>query len=167
MRLDNRFKVIPFCCFGAENCTNYLGQKGYFANDIEDFHCIDLCSHGTLNKIHCDQAESFRMKEYKKDYKFFIPEYFVIQKEKEFRPFTIDEFKRKFVVGEPIFLRKRREPESEQYLILNGYRQGLYNDQMVTWIYFGPFAWTCQELFEEYEWKTNYLEDFKPFSVEE
>ena len=167
MRVDNRFKIIPYCCFNAENCTNYLGQKGYFGNDIEDFHCIDLCSHGTLNKIHCDQVESFRMKEHKKDYKFFIPEYFVVPKENKYRPYTLEEFKNKFTIGQPTMLRKKGEPESEQFLILNGFRNGLYNDQMVTWIYFGPFAWTLIELFEDYEWKEHYLEDFKHFGVEE
>jgi hypothetical protein len=69
-------------------------------------------------------------------------------------------------MGKPIMLRKKGEPESEQYLILNGFRNGLYNDRMVTWIYFGPFAYTLTELFEDYEWKEHYPEDFKPFGVE-
>lgn len=167
MRVDNRFKIIPYCCFNADLCEDYIGQKGYFENDIEFFKCMDLCKYGTLGKIYCDQAEPFQMKELKKDYKYFIPEFFVIPKEKEYRLYTLEEFFEKFKVGQPIMLRKKGELESEQYLILNGYRHGLYNDQMVSWIYFGPFAWTLQELFEEYEWKDNYTDDFKPFGVEE
>lgn len=167
MRVDNRFKVLPYCCFNADLCEDYIGQKGYFENDIEDFKCMDLCKYGTLEKIYCDQAEPFQMKELRKDYKFFIPEFFVVPKEKGLRPYTLEEFKNKFAMGQPIMLRKKGEPESEQYLILNGFRKGLYNDQMVTWIYFGPFAWTLIELFEDYEWKEHYPEDFEPFGVEE
>ena len=167
MRVDNRFKVIPYCCFNADLCEDYISQKGYFENDIEDFKCMDLCKYGTLEKIYCDQAEPFRMKELRKDYKFFIPEFFVVPKEEQFRPYTLEEFTDKFTMGKPIMIRKKGEPESEQFLILNGFRNGLYNDQMVTWIYFGPFAYTLIELFEDYEWKERYLDDFEPFGVEE
>ena len=167
MRVDNRFKVLPYCCFNADLCDEYLGHNGYFGNDIEDFKCMDLCKYGTLEKIYCDQAEPFQMKEDRKDYKHFIPEFFVIQKEKEFRPYTLEEFSEKFTIGRPVKFRKKGDVKSEQLLILNGYRNGLYNDQMVTWIYFGPFAYTLVELFEDFEWQAYYNEDFEPFGVEE
>lgn len=36
MKLDERFKVLPFCCFGTDRkaITNHIGKKGYFANQI-------------------------------------------------------------------------------------------------------------------------------------
>lgn len=167
MRVDNRFKIIPFCCFGAENCTNYIGQKGYFANDIEFFKCMDLCNYGTLEKIFCDQAESFQMKETKKDYKFFIPEYFVVQKEKELRPYTLEEFTEKFTVGQPIKFREKGRVGCERYLILNGYEYEQRNDKTITYIYIGLVGYTFDELFNDYEWQEHYTEDFEPFGVEE
>ena len=57
MRVDNRFKVLPYCCFNADLCEEYLGHNGYFENDIEDFKCMDLCKYGTLEKIYCDKAQ--------------------------------------------------------------------------------------------------------------
>jgi hypothetical protein len=161
MRVDNRFKTIPYCCFNAENCTNYLGQKGYFGNDIECFHCIDLCSHGTLNKIHCDQAEPFRMKEYKKDYKFFIPEYFVIQKEKGLRPYTFEELPIK--VCDSIYLKNKNSEIIERCLCISISSK----DNQIKSIAFGLNSYSIQELFENYVWRYSDLWNFQPFGVEE
>ena len=167
MRVDNRFKIIPFCCFNADLCENYIGQKGYFENDIEDFKYMDLCKYGTLEKIFCDQAEPFQMKELRKDFKFFIPEYFVVPKEKQFRPYTLEEFTEKFKVGLPIKFREKDKVGCERYLILNGYEHDQRNDQTITYIYIGVVGYTFDELFNEYEWQASDTEEFKPFGVEE
>lgn len=167
MRVDNRFKIMPFHCFCAENCTNYIGQKGYFENEIDFFKCIDLCKYGTLEKIFCDQAESFQMKETKKDYKFFIPEYFVVPKEKKYRPFTLQEFCDIFTIGQPIKYRRKGKVGLEHEIILDGYAHEQIGDQTFTYIYIGVNDYTLDELFEEYEWQESDTGEFKPFGVEE
>ena len=78
MELDRRFELLPFCCFNAERCEKYINnQKGYFANDIDFFKSIDLCEYGTLEKVYCDEAKSFQMREKTTSFRFFLPEYFV------------------------------------------------------------------------------------------
>lgn len=168
MELDKRFKVLPFCCFGAEKCEKYIGQKGYFANTISYFSDINLCKYGTLGCI-LDESkpeEPFYMEENKLSYGYFIPECFVKPKEKQYRPYTFMEFTDIFTVGRPIKFRQKGKVGCERYLILNGYMHEQYNNQTVTYIYIGAGGYTLQELFEEYEWQEHYTEDFKPFGVE-
>lgn len=161
MRVDNRFKIIPYCCFNADLCEDYIGQKGYFENDIEDFKCMDLCKYGTLEKIYCDQAEPFQMKELRKDYKFFIPEFFVIPKEKQFRPYTAEELPIK--VCDKIFLKNKNSGTIEECLCINI----LDEDNQIKSIALGVNSYSIQELFENYVWRASYFSDFKPFGVEE
>ena len=167
MELDKRFKVLPFCCFGAEKCNKYINQKGYFSNDIGDFKCIDLCKYGTLEKIYSDQPDPFHAKEAFIDFKHFIPECFVKPKEKKFRPYTFMEFTDKFTVGQPIKFRQKGAEGYERYLILNGYQHEQHEGRTVTYIYIGSYGYTLDALFNDYEWQEHYTEDFKPFGVEE
>lgn len=165
MRVDNRFKIIPYCCFGSENCTSYIGQKGYFENDIDSFKYMDLCKYGTLEKIYCDQAESFQMKELRKDYKFFIPEVFVVPKEKKYRPFTLKEFQRNFEIGKPIKFRRKYNSTSETYLIYLGYTFSEIEHEYFENVFIGNNSYYLNELFEKYEYEIDDV--WKPFGVKE
>lgn len=165
MELDKRFKVLPFCCFGAEKCVKYIGHKGYFTNNIDFFKNIDFCIYGTLEEVHAEQADSFQM-DNRKFFRYFIPECFVKQKEKQLRPYTFMEFTDKFTVGLPIKYRKKGNVGWERYLILNGYSHVQRDDKTTSYIYIGSTPHTLDELFEQYEWQEHYTEDFKPFGME-
>ena len=168
MKLDERFKVLPFCCFGTDKkaITNHIGKKGYFANRISYFKDIKFCKYGTLGTVLGDQQESFYMNETDETFSFFMPECFVKPKEKQFRPYTLMEFNDKFTVGQPIKFRRKGEEGHEKYLILNGYSHRQINGETITYIYIGSNPYTFDELFENYEWQEHYTEDFKPFGVE-
>ena len=167
MKLDKRFKVLPFCCFGAEKCAKYIGQKGYFTNNIDFFKNIDLCIYGTLEEVYGDQADSFQMRDNRKYFRYFIPEYFVMPKEKQYRPYTLMEFTEKFTMGQPIKFRPKGKVGYERFLILNGYEHEQRGEQTFTYIYIGLSGYTLDELFNAYEWQEHYTEDFEPFGVEE
>ena len=168
MELDKRFELLPFCCFSAEKCAKYIGQKGYFTNNIDFFKNIDFCIYGTLEEVYNDQADSFQM-DNGKFFRYFIPEYFVKPKEKrkQYRPYTFMEFTDKFTVGQPIKFRQKGAEGYERYLILNGYQHEQHEGRTVTYIYIGPHGYTLDALFNDYEWQEHYTEDFKPFGVEE
>lgn len=167
MNLDNRFKIIPFCCFSSKICKEYINQKGYFSNYIDSFKRISLCKYGTLENVYNDQPDSFKMKEDGKDYKHFIPENFVINpKEKKYRPYTLQEFCGKFTIGQPIKFRRKGEVGLENEIVLDGYAHEQMGDQIFTCIFIGVQDYTLQELFEEYEYK-NTLGNWIPFGVEE
>lgn len=168
MKLDERFRVLPFCCFGTDKkaITNHIGKKGYFANRISLFNNIKLCKYGTLGTVLGDQQESFYMNETEETFSFFIPECLVKPKEKKYRPYTLMEFTKKFTIGQPIKFRIKGKVGCERYWILIGYQHEQYNEQTVTYINLGSGGYTLQELFEEYEFQEHYTEDFKPFGVE-
>lgn len=173
MELDKRFKVLPFCCFGTDKrvVTNHIGKKGYFANDIDFFKSIDLCEYGTLEKIYCDEAKSFQMREKTTSFRFFIPECFVKPKEKNYRPYTLNEFLDKYTVCANIRIRQR--DRTYQYFgKLIGYefptdpntgKQKGDNDAVVC---IGGYSFKLTELFTDYEQYDNMKDIWVPCGVE-
>lgn len=163
MKLDERFKVLPFCCFGTDKkaITNHIGKKGYFANLISSFRDIRYCQYGTLGCVLGDQQESFCMNESGATFSFFIPEYFVKPKEKKYRPYTIEEFCNEGF--EIVVFRNKNDESIEYHVRYNGY---IKYDNDVYLIIFGRKTYPLNELFENYE----YLDDdgeWKLFGVEE
>ena len=169
MNLDKRIKSKSdiLSCFDIENDKEFVGQKGYFANEISSFCDINICKYGTLGSVLGDQQESFYMSETEESFSFFIPESVLKPKEKQYRPYTLVEFKDKFHIGQPISFRKKGEVGNERYLILNGYSNCKLFDEITTDIYIGRGAYTLDELFNKYEWQASDTEDFQPFGVEE
>ena len=174
MKLDKRIKSKSdiLSCFDTDKLTcckkvitNHIGKKGYFANEISSFCDINICKYGTLGSVLGDQQESFYMSETEESFSYFIPEYFVKPKENQYRPYTLNEFKDKFHIGQPICFRKTGEVGNERYLILNGYSNCKLFDEITTDIYIGRGAYTLDELFNKYEWQASDTEDFQPFGV--
>lgn len=161
MKLDERFKVLPFCCFGAEKCVKYIGHKGYFSNNIDFFKNIDLCIYRTLEAVHGDQAESFEMRDNRKFYRYFIPECFVKPKEKQFRPCTLDEFG--LHIGDLIRFRRKDDHNSEICTMYTGYvkYKGIVKVQL------GAGYYAFEELFNKYEWFDKDSNTWEIFGVEE
>ena len=86
---------------------------------------------------------------------------------KQFRPYTLTEFKNKFTVGRSFYFRKKGEEGCEVYSILSGYHHEQYKDQTITYIYIGYCKFTLDELFNDYEWQDPATGDWKPFGIEE
>lgn len=173
MELDKRFKVLPFCCFGADKkcVTNHIGKKGYFANEISSFRDINSCTYGTLERVFCDRANSFQIKENKTEYSFFIPEYFVKPKEKQYRPYTLNEFLDKYSVCANIRIRQR-DRACQYFGKLIGYefptdpntgKQKGDNDATVC---IGGYNFKLTELFTDYEQYDNMKDIWVPCGVE-
>lgn len=173
MELDKRFKVLPFCCFGTEKCEKYIGQKGYFANTISYFSDINLCKYGTLGCI-LDESkpeEPFYMEENKLSYGYFIPECFVKPKEKNYRPYTLNEFLDKYIVCANIRIRQR-DRTCQYFGKLIGYqfptdpntgKQKGDNDAVVC---IGGYNFKLTELFTDYEQYDNMKDIWVPCGVE-
>ena len=161
MKLDERFKGFPFCCFTAENCSEYINQKGYFANDIDFFKSIDLCEYGALEKVYCDEAKSFQMREKLTSFRYFIPEYFVKPKEKQFRPCTLDDFG--LNIGDLIRFRRKDDHNIEVCTMYMGYMK---NNGIVK-VMLGNTYYSLEILFNDYEWYDRDSSTWEVFGVEE
>ena len=173
MELDKRFKVLPFCCFGTEKrvVTTHIGEKGYFANNIDFFKNIDLCIYGTLEAVHGDQAESFEMRENRKFFRYFIPECLVKPKEKNYRPYTLNEFLDKYIICANIRIRQR-DRTCQYFGKLIGYqfptdpntgKQKGDNDAIVC---IAGYNFKLTELFTDYEQYDNMKDIWVPCGVE-
>lgn len=169
MELDKRIKSLSdvLTCFDIERAKDFLGEKGYFADDLYYFTDLGSCTYGTLTDACDDQAGPFHMREGNAYRQLFIPECSLKSKEKRYRPYTFMEFTDKFTVGRPIKFRRKGMIGHERYLILNGYEHERDCDQTITYVYIGPIPYTFNELFNNYEWQEHYTEDFEPFGIEE
>ena len=173
MELDKRFKLLPFCCFGADKrvVTSHIGEKGYFANEISSFCDINICKYGTLGSVLGDQQESFYMSETEESFSFFIPECFVKPKEKNYRPYTLNEFLDKYTVCANIRIRQR-DRACQYFGKLIGYqfptdpntgKQKGDNDAIVC---IGGYNFKLTELFTDYEQYDNMKDIWVPCGVE-
>lgn len=167
MELDPRIRSIDSIrSFNTKN-DDCLGKFGYFTKFVQNFDDLDKVRKGV-----CGFKDGSRFPFYEGDqsFQFFIPDSELLPrkpKEKQYRPYTLNEFKDKFHIGQPICFRKTGEVGNERYLILNGYSNCKLFDEITTDIYIGRGAYTLDELFNKYEWQASDTEDFQPFGVEE
>ena len=165
MELDKRFKVLPFCCFGTDKkvITNHIGKKGYFANAISSFCDINICKYGTLGSVLGDQQESFYMSETEESFSFFIPECFVKPKEKQYRPFTLNEFLHIYELGDIVTFRCKYN--DHRYAgIVTGYETDKEGDKAI--IHIGCYSYLLSVLFTDYERINSEEGEWVPFGVE-
>ena len=167
MKLDKRIidRKYIYDCFNADEAREFIGEECFMANDIELFINLDRINVYTLDKI----EDGFYNKEEDEYFDFCLPVRWLKpeEKQKQYRPYTLNEFTNIFTVGLPIKFRRKGDVGWERYLILNGYSHNQLLGETTTDIYIGRGAYTLDELFNKYEWQEHYTEDFQPFGVEE
>lgn len=173
MKLDTRIMdgKKPLDCFDTEKANDYVGKECYFSDDMFPFANMSdktndsLIYRGTLLKVWPDGSDPYET-DSQRFYTYCLPCEWVTE-EKKYRPYTLMEFTDKFTIGRPIKYRSKGEVGREHYLMLLGFRLTPGKDQTIPYISIGPFSYTLDELFEEYEWQEHYTEDFKSFGVED
>lgn len=162
MNLDKRIKSKSdiLSCFDIEKAKEFVGQKGYFANDLYCFSVVETCYYDTLDEVFDGDSP------FKDDdgcyWNLFIPESVLKSKpkEKKYRPFKdINEFyiKTNFDAGDIIRVYSKSQ-NSELHLMLVGWSD---NELML-----GNLRRSFKELLEWFElWDGE--EKFIPFGVEE
>ena len=163
MKLDPRIKSLSdvLTCFDIEKAKEFVGQKGYFANDLYCFSVVETCYYDTLTEVFKDGNNPF-----KDDdgcfWNLFIPESVLKPKpkEKKYRPFKdINEFfiKTNFDAGDIIRVYSKSQ-NSELHLMLVGWS----DNELIL----GSLRRSFKELLELFElWDGE--ERFIPFGVEE
>ena len=176
MKLDPRIKSLSdiLTPFDTERAERFERKKGFFANSIDCFRAGEpYCKYGTLLDVFDtpDQADPFQRREDGDLYSFFLPESSLKPeekklKEKKLRPYTREEFSYVFPIGEPIKYRERDAEGLRRHLILNGYWDSQSKDEIITYVYVGPFSYTLDDLFAAYEWEDPSNGSWRPFGVE-
>ena len=172
MKLDKRIKSVSdiITCFvgDKDRAKQYVGQVGYFADDMMNFNNLEGCIYGKLENYVIDEDYPFKCMPADIHYAFFIPESVLKPKEKEkkYRPYTLIEFIDKFTIGRPVSFR-RKDMKYSKYLVFSGYWDEPCEGKIVTYISFNSFSFTLDVLFDEYEWQeTSNTGNWKPFGVE-
>ena len=163
MELDKRIKSKSdiLSCFDIEKAKEFVGQKGYFANDLYCFSVVETCYYDILTEVSKDGTSPFKDDDgcY---WNLFIPESVLKPKpkEKKYRPFKdINEFfiKTNFDAGDIIRVYSKSQ-NSELHLMLVGWS----DNELIL----GSLRRSFKELFENFElWDGE--EKFIPFGVEE
>lgn len=160
MELDKRIKDTGsiLTCFSIEAAKEYLGQKGYFTNTIDDYQNLEnFTDFRTLTEV-CDDDTPFCTGQL--CYQFFLPAAYVrpVEEKKKWRPFTLDEFRAKFPLLSPVTLRRKKNGDPKTFCFIGYTARGA--------IILGSDWCSLNNLFEDYELKDEYGK-WTPFGVEE
>ena len=179
MKLDPRIilQTDILTPFDEERAEQFIGQKGFFANDIQCFENLYGCRYGVLVNAFADDSNDHYYNPYQHQdedlfYPYFIPESSLKPEEKKpdekkYRPYTPEEFCDKFQVGQPVKFRKKDDGESEQDLILHGLWYERRDGKTIAYGRLGSHLYALDELFNDFEWRALFKKDFEPFGVEE
>lgn len=175
MELDPRIKSLSdiLTCFDTERAKDFIGQKGYFADDLYRFDDLRYLDYGTLTDVDVYDRKSgaFHRRDANFYQQFFIPECRLRPEEKKpdekkYRPYTPEEFCATFCAGQKINFRKKDDPESEQSLTAQGIWFSPCYGELVTYARMESHLYSFDALFSDFEWRRYYQKDFVPFGVE-
>ena len=177
MELDKRILPgkRPLTCFDIEEAKKFIGEKGYFNHNLSRFCYLKNCTPAYLRNIFVRSESCFeasRIDWPNTDYKYFLPAEWVKPEEPEckeckWRPFTLDEFVKRFdlEVGTRVFLiRPKTTPENQRRLLLTGILQD--KNPAFCGVCLGGFYFTFSNLFDIYDVRFG-KNDWQPFGVEE
>lgn len=176
MELDKRVKEgrRPLTCFDLKEASDFIEKTGYFTNELDYFSDlsemgdISGVQFGRLLKLNNNKRCAFKYLSmdgsYENSYRFFLPEDWVLPKEKKYRPFTLDEFVNKYSLGDEIILKIKENNKIEHKLFIE-YTEDAKNINDRMNICLGGFYYSFKDLFDKSELYTS--EGWKPFGVEE
>lgn len=168
MELDKRIKNNhrPLCVIDIKWAMGFIGKNGFFADAINHFENLSSCPSGKLSNVEDKKMFPFECDD-KRKYTFFIPEEWVKEPEKKYRPYSLAEWIDQHEIGEVIHC--RNEHKQEFHVMYTGYAidngediQDIHTTGRIMLINMG---YLLQELFDRYEIEVN--GEWQPFGVVE
>ena len=168
IKFDERIKDISNIQSLIHFDEKYIGKSGYFSDVLYGFQDLNDCHQDTLLSISTDDGNSDSI--FKTEdgfYRFFLPEELVKKSKKKYRPFSLEEFLKKFKIGDVVIYRMKGSTIVEHKMFI-GYENKIDGSQdndpgacdVILGGYFG-----LKYLFDEYEWFFNGR--WQPFGIEE
>ena len=164
MKLDKRIieGKKPLDCFDTDVAKQFIGKKGYFADN--DYAFIDITSddypisYATLTGVdefhRISFYDNFDVRHY-----YFLPEEWIDLK-KKYRPYSISEWIEHHEIGDIIHYRSKSDGTELLHMYL-----GTRHKQESVKITLGDASYSLEHLFEEYEIEVD--GEWRPFGVEE
>lgn len=171
MKLDPRIRSIDSIrSFNTKN-NDCFGKFGYFTNFVKNFDDLDKIRKGNCG---FKDGSCFPFYESDQPFQFFIPDSELLPrkpKEKQYRPYTLNEFLDKYIVCANIRIRQK-DRTCQYFGKLIGYefptdpntgKQKGDNDAVVC---IGGYNFKLTELFTDYEQYDNMKDIWVPCGVE-
>lgn len=169
MKLDSRIieGKKPLTCFDTEEAKEFIGKKGFVADELKQFCDLNKVQESTLKNVWPNETYCFVS--FVTGYKYFLPFEWVntVEPEKKWRPFTLDEFVKRFDLeaGTRVFLiRYKTSPEHQKRLLLTGIIQD--TNPGYCGVCLGGFQFTFSDLFDMFDVRFG-KNDWQPFGMEE
>lgn len=172
MELDKRIRaIVDILTVINSDMGGIIGKTGYFGNSIMDFKRLDTCEHGELTGIIRNTDRCFEYENCadsgRQGYCYFIPEDYLLpeEPETEYRPFSLNEFLERYMMGDIVEFRIKDCEVVEQSMLI-GFQSSDDNDIPGDgYVLIGNCRYGLKELFNNYE--LNYLNKWQPFGVME
>ena len=167
MDLDKRIKNNhrPLCVIDIKWAMGFIGKNGFFADAINCFENLSECQSGLLISVEDKKIHPFEC-DNQLHYTFFIPEGWVKEPEKKYRPYSLAEWIDQHEIGEVIHCRNEHKQEFHVmytgYVIDNG-EEDIQDNRTTGRIMLINMGYLLQELFERYEICVN--GEWQPFGV--
>lgn len=166
MKLDSKIKSLSdiLTCFDNETAKSFIGQKGYFTDDLYRFSDVLSCYYDTLTNVKDNDDDNYIFNDDDNHYwDLFIPESRLLIEKKKYRPFDSKTFEQHFDIGSVIEFRKK----DEKNRIYKETIESTARDYNINEFYveIGEYTYTLSDLFEDFELFEN--GEWKPFGVEE
>lgn len=167
MNLDKRIKALSdiLTCFDNEKAKSFIGQKGYFTDDLYRFSDVLSCYYDTLTNVKDNNDDNYLFKDDDNhSWDFFIPESILKLEKKKYRPFDSATFEQHFDIGSVI---KYRRKDKKNHIYKETIESTLrdYNSTEFYYVEIGEYYYTLSDLFEYFELFEN--GEWKPFGVVE
>ena len=175
MKLDPRInkRFGPLTCFQTDEAKAFLGQYGYFTDNLSAFEYVDRIQYSKLVRV-VESGSCFHDAE-GLTWAFFLPEAWVSCKSEEKpRAYSLKEFTEQHIIGEVVIFRKKGEV-TEYHWQYSGFET--HPDLVEAMpgngvIFLGPKCFKLSALFNDYEmlvWDTDNPDEkvWQPFGVKE
>ena len=170
MELDKRIKEgkRPLDCFDVDIAKQFIGHEGYFCDHRSGFTNIYNLVKDVLRDITPDDNYCEVYKTNCTSWEYFLPEEWIKEPEKKYRPYTLAEWVDQHEIGEVIHCRNEHKQEFHVmytgYVIDNG-EEDIQDNRTTGRIMLINMGYLLQELFERYEICIN--GEWLPFGVVE
>lgn len=171
MKLDSRIieGKKPLSCFDTVEADKFIGEQGYFSDNIEAFSNMSSLTKDVLKAVSLSENDQMPYITKITSWKYFLPEQWVKKSEKKYRPFSIEEWKFKHSVGNTILYRYKGtycDDHREAEVMYLGYVKpldGVTDEAGKGELVLGNESLGLQNLFNNYEiWADG---EWKPFGV--
>ena len=148
MELDKRIKEgkRPLDCFDVDIAKQFIGHEGYFCDHRSGFTNIYNLVKDVLRDITPDDNYCEVYKTNCTSWEYFLPEEWIKEPEKKYRPYTLAEWVDQHEIGEVIHYRSKSEGIEAHIMYM-----GTYHHKNKGTIVLGVASYTLDCLFEEFE----------------